>query len=239
MSTKTHITGIRTVSIPVDDQEAALAFYVDTLGFALLRDMPTPGGGRWIELAPGDASTIVTLEPALPAVTRGAIGIRFTTDAASAELVKIGANAFLALKVGYANEMARLAAAAGADVTKVLATIGLDRRIGRDFLAPGPGFGGSCLPSQARALPRVATEMGVDVPIIAAIEGSNRAQAEWVVEQLERRIGDMAGMPIPGLYAAGSTIGGLDGGPHSGYVGGLIKTALGLHAAEVIAGFKA
>lgn len=80
------------------------------------------------------------------------------TDAASAELVKIGANAFLALKVGYANEMARLAAAAGADITNVLATIGLDHRIGRDFLAPGPGFGGSCLPSQARALPRVAGE---------------------------------------------------------------------------------
>jgi catechol 2,3-dioxygenase-like lactoylglutathione lyase family enzyme len=96
MSTKTHITGIRTVSIPVDDQEAALAFYVDTLGFALLRDMPTPGGGRWIELAPGDARTIVTLEPALPAVTRGAIGIRFTTDdidATHAALLRAGVDA--------------------------------------------------------------------------------------------------------------------------------------------------
>lgn len=118
------------------------------------------------------------------------------TDAASAELVKIGANAFLALKVGYANEMARLAAATGADITNVLATIGLDHRIGRDFLAPGPGFGGSCLPSQARALPRVATELAVEVPIIAAIDGSNRAQAHWVVEQLERLIGDLAGQPV-------------------------------------------
>jgi fumarate reductase flavoprotein subunit len=53
------------------------------------------------------------------------------------------------------------------------------------------------------------------------------------------RVLDTSGKPIPGLYAAGSTTGGLDGGPHSGYVGGLIKTALGLHAAEVIAGFKA
>jgi UDPglucose 6-dehydrogenase len=118
------------------------------------------------------------------------------TEAASAEMIKIGANAFLALKVGYANEMARLAAATGADITKVLATIGLDHRIGRDFLAPGPGFGGSCLPSQARALPRVAADYGVDVPIIAAIEGSNRAQAEWVVSQLEGLIGDLAGKPI-------------------------------------------
>ncbi len=118
------------------------------------------------------------------------------TDAASAELIKIGANAFLALKIGYANEMARLAAAADADISTVLATIGLDRRIGHDFLTPGPGFGGSCLPSQARALPRVADEFGVDVPILAAIDSSNRAQAEWVVRELEGAIGDVSGVAV-------------------------------------------
>lgn len=118
------------------------------------------------------------------------------TDAASAELVKIGANAFLGMKVGYANELARLAAATGADVATVLATIGLDRRIGRDFLMPGPGFGGSCLPSQARALPRVASAHGVDVPIIAAIDRSNRAHADWVVEQLELVIGPLEGLLV-------------------------------------------
>jgi catechol 2,3-dioxygenase-like lactoylglutathione lyase family enzyme len=80
----TRITGIRTVSIPVGDQDAALRFYNGTLGFAVLRDHPTPGGGRWIELAPGSGSAIVTLEPARPDVTRGAIGIRFTTDDAGA-----------------------------------------------------------------------------------------------------------------------------------------------------------
>jgi catechol 2,3-dioxygenase-like lactoylglutathione lyase family enzyme len=88
MATSTHLTGIRTVSVPVDDQEAALHYYVDTLGFTLLRDAPTPSG-RWIELAPGDESVIVTLEPATPGVTRGAIGIRFTSndvDAAHAAL---------------------------------------------------------------------------------------------------------------------------------------------------------
>jgi lactoylglutathione lyase len=79
MTTNTHITGIRTVSIPVDSQDAALQFYVETLGFTLLRDAPTPNG-RWIELAPGDESIIVTLEPAAANVTRGSIGIRFTTD---------------------------------------------------------------------------------------------------------------------------------------------------------------
>jgi lactoylglutathione lyase len=82
--TSTQITGIRTVSIPVDDQDAALRFYSGTLGFTVLRDNPTPNGGRWIELAAGHDAAIVTLEPAAPHVTRGAIGIRFTTDDADA-----------------------------------------------------------------------------------------------------------------------------------------------------------
>ncbi len=84
----THITGIRTVSIPVDDQDAALRFYTATLGFTVLRDNPTPKGGRWIELAPGRGSgtivTIVTLDPTAAQVTRGSIGIRFTPDNAEA-----------------------------------------------------------------------------------------------------------------------------------------------------------
>jgi catechol 2,3-dioxygenase-like lactoylglutathione lyase family enzyme len=83
-ATQTRITGIRTVSIPVDDQDAALRFYTGTLGFTLLRDNPTPNGGRWIELAPGSNDTIVTLDPTKTQVTRGAIGIRFTTDNAEA-----------------------------------------------------------------------------------------------------------------------------------------------------------
>jgi lactoylglutathione lyase len=78
-ATKTHIRGLRTVSVPVDDQDTALAFYVDTLGFTKLRDDPTPGGGRWIELVPGDESVSITLEPAAPGTSRGAIGIRFST----------------------------------------------------------------------------------------------------------------------------------------------------------------
>ena len=83
-ATPTHITGVRTVSIPVNDQQAALRFYVDTLGFTVLRDNATTNGGRWIELAPGSDNVIVTLEPAPPEITRGAIGIRFTTDNAEA-----------------------------------------------------------------------------------------------------------------------------------------------------------
>ena len=82
--TSTHITGVRTISIPVDDQDAALHFFVDTLGFTVARDNPTPNGGRWIELPPVQDYPVVTLEPAVPNLTRGTIGIRFTTDDAEA-----------------------------------------------------------------------------------------------------------------------------------------------------------
>lgn len=79
MSTTSRITGVRTISIPVESQDAALRFYTEALGFEVLRDMPTPNG-RWIELSPGDPGIILTLEPAAADLTRGAIGIRFTSD---------------------------------------------------------------------------------------------------------------------------------------------------------------
>jgi catechol 2,3-dioxygenase-like lactoylglutathione lyase family enzyme len=82
-TTKTGITGIRTVSVPVQDQSSALRFFTEVLGFELLRDVPTPNGGRWIELLPGGGDVIVTLEPATPDTTRGSIGIRFTTEDAA------------------------------------------------------------------------------------------------------------------------------------------------------------
>jgi lactoylglutathione lyase len=84
IATKTHITGVRAVSVSVADQDAALDFYVGTLGFTKLRDNPTPNGGRWIELAPGDENIIITLEPAAPDTSRGAISVRFSTDDAEA-----------------------------------------------------------------------------------------------------------------------------------------------------------
>ncbi|WP_049563169.1 VOC family protein [Nonomuraea sp. SBT364] len=77
------ITGIRTVSVPVTDQEQALRFYVDTLGFTVVRDGPIPAG-RWIELAPGSDDVVVTLDHVTSDVTRGHIMIRFTADDAAA-----------------------------------------------------------------------------------------------------------------------------------------------------------
>ena len=111
------------------------------------------------------------------------------TSLVSAEMIKVASNVFLATKIAFANELARLAAATGADVQAVVDGMGLDRRIGRSFLSPGPGFGGSCLPSQAQALPAHAASHGVTLQLMDAITGSNEGQAAWCVEQLEVRLG--------------------------------------------------
>lgn len=111
------------------------------------------------------------------------------TDLTSAETIKLASNVFLAAKISFANELARLCAATGADVHAVVDGMGLDARIGRAFLSPGPGFGGSCFPSQVRALPDLAAEYGVVTPLIAAVAPSNHEQAIWIVDRLEQVLG--------------------------------------------------
>jgi UDPglucose 6-dehydrogenase len=122
----------------------------------------------------------------------------FTTDLTSAETIKLASNVFLAAKITFANELARLAAVTGADANAVVDGMGLDRRISRNFLSPGPGFGGSCFPSQARALPELARRYGVSTPIMSAIWPSNMAQAEWLLDGLEQA----AGRSISGMRVA-------------------------------------
>ena len=117
------------------------------------------------------------------------------TDLTSAEAIKVASNVFLAAKITFANELARLCAALGADVGAVVDGMGLDRRIGRSFLSPGPGFGGSCFPSQSRALPAIARKVGVNARLMEAIAPSNAEQADWLIDGLEaaagRRVGGM------------------------------------------------
>ena len=121
----------------------------------------------------------------------------FVTDLTSAETIKFASNVFLAAKVTFANELARLAAATGADANAVVDGMGLDRRISRNFLTPGPGFGGSCFPSQARALPELARSLGVSTPIMDAIWPSNMAQGEWLLDGLEHATGrSISGMNV-------------------------------------------
>ncbi len=119
------------------------------------------------------------------------------TDLTSAETIKVASNVFLSAKIAFANEISRLAAATGADAQAVVDGMGLDKRIGRPFLSPGPGFGGSCFPSQARALPQLAASYGVQAPLMDAIWPSNVSQADWLLDGLERSTGrSLAGMRV-------------------------------------------
>jgi UDPglucose 6-dehydrogenase len=105
------------------------------------------------------------------------------TDVRTAELLKYAANAFLATKISFVNEMANLAEAVGADIRDVAKGMGLDRRIGPKFLHPGPGFGGSCLPKDTVALRAFAKAAGVPLRVVGAVIETNKAQRRVAAEK--------------------------------------------------------
>jgi len=107
-----------------------------------------------------------------------------STDLASAELIKYAANAFLALKISYINEIGQLAEKVGADISQVARGIGLDARIGTRFLQAGIGWGGSCFGKDTAALVSTASEYGLDMSIVKAARHVNQRQRERVVEKL-------------------------------------------------------
>ena len=107
-----------------------------------------------------------------------------SADLASAELIKYAANAFLALKISYINEIGALAEKVGADIRQVAKGIGLDARIGTRFLQAGIGWGGSCFGKDTAALVATAAEYGLDAQIVKAAREMNRRQRERVVEKL-------------------------------------------------------
>lgn len=110
-------------------------------------------------------------------------------DARSVALVKLGSNVFLGMKVQYANEMARVADATGADIAAVIAGIGLDTRIGTAFLKPGPGIGGSCLPEQAIAIALETAALDVEAPLLSSVHRSNAVHQREIVSRLEKLLG--------------------------------------------------
>ena len=127
------------------------------------------------------------------------------TDPATAELVKVAANAFLATKISFANLMGELCEAAGADVTTLAESIGLDPRIGRQFLGAGLGFGGGCLPKDLRALIARADELGVGHArrLLGVVDEVNESQRLRTVETaVELCGGSVAGVRIAALGAA-------------------------------------
>ena len=111
------------------------------------------------------------------------------TDLESAELIKYAANAFLATKISFINEISALCEAVNADVHAVARGIGLDGRIGRKFLHPGPGYGGSCFPKDTRALVRIAQENNVTSRIVEAVIEVNEAQKARMVGKIRTALG--------------------------------------------------
>ncbi len=111
------------------------------------------------------------------------------TDPATAETIKYAANAFLATKVSFVNAIANLCEAVGANVTEVAVGMGYDRRIGMDFLQPGPGWGGSCFPKDTRALVHIAEDAGYDFSLLKGVIAVNDEQYERVIMKVVRQAG--------------------------------------------------
>jgi UDPglucose 6-dehydrogenase len=106
------------------------------------------------------------------------------TDPASAELIKYASNAFLATKISYINAIANLCEVVGADVREVVLGMGYDKRIGFEFLRPGPGWGGSCFPKDTRALVRIAEDAGYDFGLLEGVIEVNDEQYERMVAKI-------------------------------------------------------
>ena len=118
------------------------------------------------------------------------------TDVASAEMIKLAANAFLATKISFINEIANVCELTGADVLEVARGIGLDERIGPHFLKPGIGFGGSCFPKDVSALKQLAGNSGYHFQLLTAVIEVNELQKRRVIAKLQRHLGTLVGKQI-------------------------------------------
>jgi UDPglucose 6-dehydrogenase len=118
------------------------------------------------------------------------------TDVASAEMVKLAANAFLATKISFINEIANVCEETGADVSEVARGMGLDQRIGPHFLRPGIGFGGSCFPKDVSALKQLAGNSGYHFQLLTAVIEVNELQKRRVISKLQKHLGPLVGKRI-------------------------------------------
>jgi UDPglucose 6-dehydrogenase len=118
------------------------------------------------------------------------------TNIETAELIKYASNAFLAMKITFINEMAQLCEKVGADVEQLALGLGMDKRIGADFLKPGPGYGGSCFPKDTRAIVKIAKDQGVCLSLIEQTVDANERQKLWVVDKITQAMGCLDGKTI-------------------------------------------
>jgi UDPglucose 6-dehydrogenase len=119
------------------------------------------------------------------------------TDPASAETIKYASNAFLATKVSFVNALANVCEAVGADVREVVLGMGYDKRIGFEFLRPGPGWGGSCFPKDTRAMVHIAEDHGYDFNLLRGVISVNDEQYERMANKVDRMVGgSVAGLTV-------------------------------------------
>jgi UDPglucose 6-dehydrogenase len=124
------------------------------------------------------------------------------TSLEAAELTKYAANAFLATKISFINEIANLCEKIGCDVHDVARAIGMDKRIGSKFLHPGPGFGGSCFPKDTKALASVARQFDLDSLIVDAVIEVNQRQRKEMLKKIGNLVGNLEGKTIAVLGLA-------------------------------------
>ncbi|MEW6129227.1 MAG: UDP-glucose/GDP-mannose dehydrogenase family protein [Acidobacteriota bacterium] len=118
------------------------------------------------------------------------------TNTESAEMIKYASNAFLATKVSFINEIANLCERLGANVQDVSKGMGMDERIGSKFLHPGPGFGGSCFPKDAKALVALGRSVGYEMRIVNSTIEVNELQKKLAVRKIQERFGDLSGKVV-------------------------------------------
>jgi UDPglucose 6-dehydrogenase len=118
------------------------------------------------------------------------------TDIASAEMIKLAANAFLATKISFINEIANVCEVTGADVVEVASGIGLDQRIGKHFLKAGLGYGGSCFPKDVSALKQLAGNSGYHFQLLTAVIEVNELQKRRVIGKLQKHLGSLVGTTV-------------------------------------------
>lgn len=125
-----------------------------------------------------------------------------TTDLSSAELIKVSANAFLALKISFANSIAKLADQSGANVSDVMDAVGADKRIGRSFLNAGRGYGGGCFPKDVSGLISSAADHGVDMPILVAATEVNESMPGYIASRIQDNLNGLEGKKVAVLGLA-------------------------------------
>ena len=140
------------------------------------------------------------VEMLVSGVYRDLPGERVVVDPASAEMIKYAANAYLATRVSFVNSIANLCEEVGADAAAVLEGMGRDHRIGSHYLAPGPGYGGSCLPKDTRALRAMAERHGYDFRLLRAVMEVNDEQRRRIVGKVADAVGGKLSGATVGLW---------------------------------------